>query len=72
MLREEVNVLLTVGEQYVMSGLHDLSPRRTWRTMLLRLRQVILENCPRCRSHGQCDYVFVKLVPLESAILPES
>jgi hypothetical protein len=54
-----------------MSGLHDLSPGRTWCTVLL-LRQVVLENCPRCRSHGECDYVSVKLIPLESAVLPES
>ena len=54
-----------------MSGLHDLSFGRTWYTALL-LRQVILENHPRCRSHDECAYVSVKLVPLESSILPES
>lgn len=53
-----------------MSGLHDLSSGRTW-CMVLLLRQVILENRPRCRSHGECVYVSIKLVPLESAILPE-
>ena len=54
-----------------MSGLHNLNPGRTWCTVLL-LRQVILKNRPSCRSHGECDYVSVKLVPLENAVLPES
>jgi len=39
---------------------------------MLLLLQIILENRPICRGDGERDYVSVKLVPLDSAVLPES
>ena len=63
-------LILTAGKQDIMSWLDSRGAWMTWRTAML-LSSVILEDCPGCRSNDKCNHVSVKLVPLESTILPE-
>jgi hypothetical protein len=67
--REEP-LVRTAGEQDIMSWLDNRVARLTWRTAML-LSSVVLENCPGCRGNDECNHVSVKLVPLESTMLPE-
>jgi len=65
------NWLLTSGEQNILSWLHDLVVRLTWPSVLL-LGGVILKQPPiRVFGENKCRQVSVKVVPSESAILPE-
>ena len=53
------------------SRLHDLRSRRALLTVLVFLR-IILESGPSGVGNNECGQVSVKLVPLESTILPEA